>query len=200
MNKMPKKGKVNWSELLGLNPDERMVEIQDIAARRAYIVFMIQMILLGGYLYSQDGQVIAILAPVAVLLSIIYLLWQHHRLGSGGPLDERARLTFNHQFRYMNVALSLVCLLIAYIQGSALWVMLFFFPALVILGTLLMRRVYTGRAWLLWLLIGLVFGGIVGFWRVIDHLSPVVGWLIVVITALLSGWLAIKTYRRPRSM
>jgi len=200
MNKIPKKGKVNWSELLGLNPDERMVEIQDVAARRAYIVFIIQMILLGGYLYSQDGRAISMLGPAAVLLSIIYLLWQRYRLERGGPLDERTRLTFNHQFRYMNVVLYLVCLLLVYIEGSILWIMLFFFPALVIVGTLLVRRVYTGRAWLLWLLISLVFGGIVGFYQVIDHLSPVVGWLILGITVFFSGWLAIKSYRRPRSM
>jgi len=200
MNKIPTKGKVNWSEWLGLNPDERMVEIQDIAARQAYIVFSLQMILLGGYLYSQNSQAISMLAPVAVLLSIIYLLWQRYRLGRGGPLDERARLTFNHQFRYMNVALYLVCFLLAYVEGSVLWIMLFFFPALVIVGTLLMRRVYTGRAWLLWLLISLVFGGIVGVYQVINHLSPVIGWLIVGVTVFFSAWLAIKSYRRPRSM
>lgn len=99
-------------------------------------------------------------------MTFFYLLWQRYRLGNGGPLDERTRLTFNHQFRYMNVVLYLVCLLYPAFGGSIVWVLVFFLPALVIVGTLLFHRVHSGRAWLLWLVIGLVLGGVVGYYSV----------------------------------
>ena len=202
MGDLPGNTKYNWSELFGLDTDQRMMEVQDIAARRAYVVLVIQMVLLGSYLFFGRGQTGAAFSFMAVVLSVLYLLWQRFRLGSGGPLDERTQLTFNHQFRYMNVALYLVCLVFPSFVESNLWFMLFFLPVMVIIGTLFFHHVYSWRLWLLWLVASLLVGVPLGLYVVLGTSTFRFGWVIVfyLAMAIFGGWLGVVTYRRQRSM
>jgi hypothetical protein len=200
MGDLPDNTKYNWSELFGLDTDQRMVEVQDIAVRRAYVVLVIQMVLLGGFLLFWRGQTGAAFSFGAVALSGLYLLWQRHHLGNGERLDERTQRTFNHQFHYMNIALYLVCLFLPLFGGSNLWVMLFFLPVIVIIGTLFFHHVHSWRLWLLWLAVSLLVGIALGLWIVLSVSTSRFSWIIIVCLAIFSAWLGIATYRRKRSM
>lgn len=200
MSDVPNNPKHNWSEQLGLNPDERMVEVQDIAAKRAYVVLVIQMVLLGSYLFFGRGQTSAIFSLFVVALSGLYLLWRRSRLGNGGQLDERAQLTFNHHFRYMTIPLYLVCLVYPIFGGGSLWFLLFFLPTIVWVGTLLSQRVNSWRPWMLWLVVTFLVGIALGLYSVLSTPAFRLSWIVLAILAIIGGGLAVVVYRRPRSM
>jgi hypothetical protein len=189
-----------WQGFFGLDTDERMVEVQDLASKRAYLALAFGMALLGGYHFLVRGRTGAALGLVAVAVSTLYLAWVRHQLSDGGPLDERAQRIFTDRFHYASVGLYLVCLLMPLAGESYLWSMLFVLPMVTVIGTLFLRRVNSWRVWTLWLGITFLLGIASGVVLVLRPSTPQYGWILVVFLGLVSGGIGIATYRRHRSM
>ena len=187
--------KLNLGEMLGLNPDERTNRMQDLAGRRAYFVLAFAMFFYGLYELIALGQLLALFSLGAVAVSCAYLFWQRNRITENSALDERSRSIYHHQFRFANSGLFLVCAISTYLWGG-LWIYLMILPTFVILATLLTRRAYPGRVWIVWLAMGLLLG-LIGFFGVSGTIAPTLGWIFAILVGIFSAWYTVKAYRRP---
>ncbi len=187
--------KLNLGEVLGLNPDERTNRMQDLAGRRAYFVLAFAMLFYGLYELIALGHLVVLFSLGAVAVSCAYLLWQRNRNTNDGALDERSRSIYHHQFRFANSGLFLICAISTFLWGG-LWVYLMILPTFVILATLLTRRAYPGRVWIVWLAMGLLFG-LIGFFGVRGTIAPTLGWIFAVLVGIFSAWYTVKAYQRP---
>ncbi|MDA1228446.1 MAG: hypothetical protein BZY79_02200 [SAR202 cluster bacterium Casp-Chloro-G4] len=108
----------SWKNILGLSPDERTIQIQELAAHRAYYALAFAMLIYGFYDVIARGQLLVLFNLIAVGLSFAYLRWQRSHITNGAALNERTRTLLYHQYRIVNVGLFLLCTLFTYLSGG----------------------------------------------------------------------------------
>ncbi|MCB9431841.1 MAG: hypothetical protein H6668_07615 [Ardenticatenaceae bacterium] len=157
--------KTGWQQLdekAGFDHDERTERVQQVGVRRVYWLTAVLVPIVAAWQqmsYKTGGIGVII---TAVLLTLLYLLWQHHRLA---PVDERTALLLNRSYRHAYLFLLLTVmgqLTILFWRSNGMLPGLFLWPPTILLtllplfATHIQQRSYPARTWQIIALIGFI--------------------------------------------